>query len=92
MSNVEAVEMEIAAVGAQDSALAQTALSVARRLDDPRTSATSVSMLGKTMIDVLRELRSLHPPKPEEDEIERARQRRADRMAGKPEAGSSSSS
>jgi hypothetical protein len=55
-------------------------------------SATSKSMCAKALVDVMRELRALAPPKPEEDEVERARKRRADRLAGQSAAGSASSS
>jgi hypothetical protein len=83
MDVFEAVDAEVAALGrdAEGSAMAATARALARELDDPGTSATSKSMCAKALVDVMREIRSLAPPKVEEDEIERARKRRADRQA-----------
>jgi hypothetical protein len=94
MSVVEAVEGEVETLGpkAQVSPLAAAALSLARELDDAGNSATSKSMCAKALVDVLRELRTLVPPREEEDDIERARKRRADRLAGQSAAGSASSS
>jgi hypothetical protein len=93
MAVVDAVQAEIDRIGekAQGTTMAETALSLARELDG-QNSATSKSMCAKALIDVMRELRSLAPPVPEEDEVERARKRRADRLAGTAAAGSSSSS
>jgi hypothetical protein len=83
MSVVEAVEREVEALGpkAQASPLAATALAVARRLDDPGTSSTSVSMCAKAMVDVLRELWILVPPREENDDLSRLREEREARLA-----------
>jgi hypothetical protein len=72
--------------------LAETALALARELDDDGNSATSKSMCAKAMVDVLRELRTLAPPKVEDTDLERARKRRADRVARGAAAPAASSS
>lgn len=46
-------------------------------------SATSKSMVAKELRETMSALRELAPPKPEEDEVDRARQRRAERLAGR---------
>jgi hypothetical protein len=71
VSVVEAVERDLAALGsgAKDSTLAATALALARELDDAN-SATSKSMCAKAMVEVLRELRSLAPPKRKKDKVD----------------------
>jgi hypothetical protein len=91
MSVFEAVEQELEELGVTGSALAATALSLAEGLDAPN-SLTSKSMAAKALADVLKEIRSLAPPAEQEDEIERARKRRAKRLAGKSAAGASPSS
>jgi hypothetical protein len=91
MSVFEAVEQELEELGVTGSALAATALSLAEGLDAPN-SLTSKSMAAKALADVLKEIRSLAPPAEQEDEIERARKRRADRLARQSASGSSSSS
>ena len=87
-----AVTSELEAAGAVESSLGAAALSLARELDAPGNSATSKSMCAKALVDVLKELRALAPPPEQEDEIERARKRRADRLARQAASGSSSSS
>jgi hypothetical protein len=90
MSVFEAVErdLERLAEGAGDSALGQTALALARELDQDN-SATSKSMCAKSMIDVLRELRSLAPPEKESDGLDDLAARRATRLAGRSAAADS---
>jgi hypothetical protein len=73
-------------------ALAATALELARQLDYGGNSATSKSMCAKALTETLDKLRELAPPKKEEDEVERARKRRADRLARSAATRSSSSS
>jgi hypothetical protein len=80
------------AIEGADPVLAAQALELARLLDDSENSATSKSMANKELRETMAEIRALNPPKPQEDEIERARNRRADRLAGKSAAGSSPSS
>lgn len=88
-----AVERDVKALGGDlaGSVLAETALALARELDQ-ENSATSKSMCAKSMVEVLAEMRALVPPTPEEDEVERARKRRADRLARQSAAGTASSS
>ena len=90
MSVVAALEAELRALGpaAVDSTLAATALALAAELDGDN-SATSKSMCAKSMVEVLRELRGLMPPKEREDDIERARKRRVERLARQSAAGAS---
>jgi hypothetical protein len=60
-------------------ALAASALSLARELDDPRNSATSKSMCAKTLLEILDRLRALHRAPDELDELRALRAaRRAD--------------
>jgi hypothetical protein len=89
----EAVEAELKDLGekAQDTALAAAALALAAEVDGGN-SLTSKTLAVKEIRETLRELRALVPPKPEEDEIERARRRRADRLAGTAAAGSAAPS
>lgn len=70
-SVVESLERDLEAMGpkARDSTLAATALALAADLDDDGNSATSHSMCAKSMIDVLRELRQLAPPRQEADGV-----------------------
>jgi hypothetical protein len=93
MSVVEALDEELLTLGdaAARSTLAATARSLAVELDADN-SATSKSMCAKALADVMREVRALAPAKPEEDEVERARKRRVERLAGKSAAGTASSS
>jgi hypothetical protein len=79
---VEAVEAELAKSPAANSAMAATALALARELDAPGNSATSKSMCAKALVDVLRELRALAPPAEEETELDRRRREREQRLAG----------
>jgi hypothetical protein len=80
MSVFEAVERELEQADATETALGATALALAAELDGDN-SATSKSMCAKSMIDVLREIRLLKPPKAREDELDRIRQRRDSRRA-----------
>jgi hypothetical protein len=83
VSVVEAVTAELERLGepGASSSLAATALALAEQLDEPRNGATSKSMCAKAMVDVLRELRLLAPPKQEDDELDRARKQRTERLA-----------
>jgi hypothetical protein len=49
-------------------------------------------MCARALQDVLDKLRELAPPKKEDDDIERARKRRDERLAGQSASGSSTSS
>ncbi len=64
-----------------DSALAATALAMAREIDKPRNSATSKSMCAARLTDALEELRALTPPAKESDGVDDLKRRRAERKA-----------
>lgn len=64
-----------------DSALAASALSLARELDDHRNSATSKSMCARALIETLDRLRELAPPKKERSQLDELKARRAARRA-----------
>lgn len=74
------------------SALAASALALAAEIDEASNSATSKSMCAKALHDALDRLREIAPPKQEETDLDRARKRRADRLArlAAPDAASSS--
>lgn len=90
MSVEAAVEKDLAAIRVRDEALADSALAasalvLARELDDPGNSATSKSMCARALQDHLERLRELLPPKREKDradEIAERRKRRLARAAG----------
>jgi hypothetical protein len=65
-----------------DSALACTALALAREMDDDN-SATSKSMCAKAIIEAMRELRELCPPLEKADGLDDLASRRLRRFAGK---------
>jgi hypothetical protein len=83
VSVVAAVQGDLRSLGvkAASSGLAETALALARELDDDSNSATSKSMCAKSMIDVLRELRLIAPPVKESDDIDDLAGRRSARRA-----------
>lgn len=82
MSVVAALRAELKDLGPRGecSTLAATALALAAELD-AGNSATSKSMCAKSMVDVLRELRSLVPPKQEADGVDELNLRRASRRS-----------
>lgn len=91
LSVASAVENDLGDIAARDPALAQSALAasalvLARALDDKRNSATSKSMCAKALIDTLDRLRELAPPAKEADRLDDLSDRRAKRLAGKPAA------
>lgn len=77
MSVETAVTSDIELLGpkAAETALAATALALARELDG-NNSATSKSMVAKALIDTMRELRALAPPKQEGDGVDEIAARR----------------
>ena len=84
MSVVEAVEHDLALMPDElrDSALAATALAMARRLDG---GGGSPSECGKVLIQAMGELRELAPPKVERtavDDLVARRRARLERSAG----------
>jgi hypothetical protein len=82
LSVVAALTAELEALGpkGRDSSLAATALALAEELDADN-SATSKSMCAKSMVDVLRELRSFAPPKREADGVTNLNDRREARRS-----------
>ncbi len=82
MSVVEAVERDLKKLPKElaESALGASALSLAAEMDQPN-SATSKSMCARALLETLDRLRSLAPPKREEDELDDLRTRRAKRKA-----------
>jgi len=82
----EAVEADLAAIAKSEpalatSGLARLALALASRVDDTENSATSVSMCGRALADVLGQLRELTPPAKEADGIDELTRKREDRRA-----------
>lgn len=82
MSVIEAVQGDLERLGpkAARSGLAAVALALAAELDGDN-SATSKSMCAKSMVDVLRELRLLAPPKLEADDLDDLTARRLARRS-----------
>jgi RNA 3'-terminal phosphate cyclase len=81
---VAAVQRDLAAlrqVDAKlaDSALAATALELAKQLDEGENSATSKSMCARTLQEIMKELRALAPAEREADGIDDLAARRASR-------------
>lgn len=81
MGVVDSVLRDIEKLGSEaaDSGLAATALALAAELDGSN-SATSKSMCAKSLIDVMRELRTLAPPKKQEDRVDEIAKRRERRL------------
>ena len=85
-----AVERDLARLPAvlAGSALAASALAMAREIDDPGNSATSKSMCQARLADALKELRALAPPEESHDRIDgiadelAQRRQHAQRLAG----------
>lgn len=85
MAVVEAVERDLAEIAKRDktlaeSALALTALALAREIDKPNNSATSKAMCAKTLMDALEKLAGLAPAGEEHDKIDELRKRRAAKL------------
>jgi hypothetical protein len=76
-----AAELEAMPGDVQRSSLAMTALTLAAQLDSTRNGGTSKAMIAKEYRETLRELRAIAPPAQEDDEVDRARKRRAERLA-----------
>jgi hypothetical protein len=83
MDVVDAVQRDIERLGpeVQESGLAAAALALAAGLDD-QNSLTSKSMAAKALADVLKELRSLAPPRKETDDLAKLRADRKQRRSG----------
>lgn len=70
-----------------ESSLAESALALARELDDPENSATSKSMCAKAHLEVMTRLRELAPPEERKGQLHALKSGRADRLgSGKPAA------
>jgi hypothetical protein len=65
-----------------NGSLAGAALTMARMLDHPKTSATSKSMCAGKLQELVRELHSLAPPVEEADWLDDLAKRRSLRVAG----------
>jgi hypothetical protein len=64
-----------------ESALAASALALAREMDSASNSATSKSMCANALHAALRELRDLAPATEEADQLDQLAAKRADRIA-----------
>jgi hypothetical protein len=87
MSVVDAVQRDLERLGGDlaDSALAASALTLARELDKSGNSATSKSMCAKALMETMDRLRQLAPPKEVRDgvsDIAAARERRRAGLGG----------
>ena len=85
---VAAVERDLALIRKlspelADSALAASALAMAREIDTPHNSATSKSMCAKALLDALALIRDLSPPTEEGDTLDELASRRALRLTGR---------
>lgn len=81
-SVVEATKRDLAELGdLADSALAASALALARELDDDSNSATSKSMCARALKETLDRLRELAPPKREADGVDELKAERERRRA-----------
>ena len=78
---VAAVEHDLAALAKREpsipsTALAASALELARQLDDPDNSATSKSMCSRALTEALDRLEEMAPPKREGDRLDKLRNSR----------------
>lgn len=64
------------------SALAATALALAREIDDPGNPATAKSMCARALTETLDKLRALAPQEEREDGVDEIASRRAARLGG----------
>lgn len=92
-----AVERDLNEIAKRDkplseSALAMSALRLAREMDNSGNSATSKSMCAKSLQEAMRELRDLAPVERKKDNIDQLAAKRAKRRAGVPKAASKQSS
>ena len=61
--------------------LAANALALAREMDKPKNSATSKSMVARTLNETMEKLRTLVPEEPAADEVDELAKRRSERRA-----------
>lgn len=79
-----AVKRDLKQFGAMaDSALAASALALAREIDSPNNSATSKSMCAKALREALDRLRELAPPEPKADKLDDITKQREKRRAAR---------
>lgn len=83
----EAVELDLAELGRRDpavqsSALAATALALARDIDDPETSPTARAACARSLRETLDRLRELAPDELQVDALDELGSRRQQRRAG----------
>jgi hypothetical protein len=74
------------------SALAETALALARELDSGKNSATSKSMCARALLDTMAQLRELAPPREDQDDVDQLAARRERRRAAARGAGAADQS
>lgn len=84
---IEATELELGRIRRRaedlaDSALAGSAVAMAREIEHPYNSATSKSMCAKELRETMGRLRELMPAVEERDEIDELRDRRVQRAGG----------
>lgn len=65
-----------------DGSLAQAALALAARIDDPKNSATSVSMCAARLLDLMDRLWQLAPADVERNRVDELHAKREKRLAG----------
>lgn len=76
-----AVQREIESLGVRGTAHAATALALARELDSTTNSATSKSMVARSLNDTLDKLRELAPDDDESDPLDELAARRSGRRS-----------
>ena len=78
----QAIERDLARLPADlaTSALAASAMALAREMDNPANSATSKSMCAKTLLDTFDRLRELTPTDEESDDLDDLATRRQARI------------
>jgi hypothetical protein len=87
MAVVDAVERDLVRLKRRDAALAESALAesalvLARELDSAQNSATSKSMCARALREVLDRLNELAPVEEETDSVDELEARRATRLGG----------
>jgi hypothetical protein len=88
-SVVKAVERDLAEIRKRDRALAESAvaasaLALAREIDSPSNSAAGKAACARSLLETMERLRELAPPAGEGDRIDDLGRRREVRRASKP--------
>jgi hypothetical protein len=83
---VAAVQRDLDSLGRRlprlpKTALAASALELARQMDDPQNSATSKSMCSRALIETLDRLEELAPPVKEGDRVDELAEKRSSRRS-----------